>query len=98
MEKRVSSLISEPPVKEWFMQGNEVMNEAGILLTSGDIRRPDRVIFKDGKAVIIDFKFGEENDRYIEQVNIYRHLIIDMGYHDAEAYIWYVDKNKIISA
>jgi dimeric dUTPase (all-alpha-NTP-PPase superfamily) len=74
------------------------MNEAGILLTSGDIRRPDRVVFTDGKVVIIDFKFGEENDRYIEQVSLYRQLIVNMGYNDAEAYIWYVDKNKIIPA
>jgi superfamily I DNA/RNA helicase len=48
LEKRVSSLISEPPVKEWFNAGNNVMNEAGIILTSGDIRRPDRVVFMDG--------------------------------------------------
>jgi len=98
LEKRVSSLISEPPVKEWFTIGNKVMNEAGILLTSGDIRRPDRVVFTDGKVVIIDFKFGEEHDRYIEQVSLYRQLIVNMGYNDAEAYIWYVDKNKIIPA
>lgn len=98
LEKRVSSLINEPPVKEWFMEGNKVMNEASILLTSGDIRRPDRIVFKDGKAVIIDFKFGEEDDRYIEQINLYRQLIVNMGYIDAEAYIWYVDKNKIITA
>lgn len=35
------------------------MKEAGILLTSGNTRRPDRVIFRDGKTTIIDFKFGE---------------------------------------
>ncbi len=98
LEKRVRTLISTPQVADWFMPGNEVMNEAGILLSSGDTRRPDRVIFKDGKTIIIDFKFGEENDRYIEQVDLYRRLIIDMGYKNTEAFIWYVDKNKIVSA
>jgi ATP-dependent exoDNAse (exonuclease V) beta subunit len=98
LEKRVFSLVSTPQVAEWFMPGNEVMNEAGILLTSGDTRRPDRVIFRDGKTIIIDFKFGEESDRYIEQVDQYRRLITDMGYKNTEAFIWYVDKNKIVSA
>jgi ATP-dependent helicase/nuclease subunit A len=74
------------------------MNEAGILLPSGNTRRPDRVIFKDGKTIIIDFKFGEENPHYTEQVNQYRHLLIDMGYKNTEAFIWYVDKNLIVSA
>jgi len=98
LEIRIKSLINTPEVSEWFKPGNEVMNEAGILLKTGDTRRPDRVIFKDGKATIIDFKFGEESDRYLEQVELYRRLIVDMGYTATEAYIWYVDKNKIVSA
>jgi len=98
IERRVNSLISLPQVNEWFLPGNQVMNEAGILLPSGITRRPDRVIFKDGKTIIIDFKFGEENYHHAEQVEQYRHLLIDMGFSSIEAFIWYVDKNKIISA
>jgi ATP-dependent helicase/nuclease subunit A len=98
IEKRIRDLINTPQVSGWFLAGNEVMKEAGILLSSGDMRRPDRVILKDGKAIIIDFKFGVENDRYIEQVELYRRLLVDMGYKNTEAYIWYVDKNKIVSA
>jgi ATP-dependent helicase/nuclease subunit A len=98
VEKRVHLLISMPGVAEWFKPGNEVMNEAGILLTTGNTRRPDRVIFKDGKTIIVDFKFGEENSHYIEQVDLYRRLLVDMGYNNIEAFIWYVDKNKIVSA
>ena len=98
IEKRVHSLISMPGVAEWFKSGNEFRNEAGILLTTGNTRRPDRVIFKDGKTIIVDFKFGEENSHYIEQVDLYRRLLVDMGYNNIEAFIWYVDKNKIVSA
>ena len=98
IEKRINSLICTPKVAEWFMAGNEVMKEAGILLPTGNLRRPDRVIFKDGKTTIIDFKFGEENSHYLEQVEQYRHLLLDMGYGSIEGFIWYVDKNKIVSA
>jgi ATP-dependent helicase/nuclease subunit A len=96
VEKRVNSLISTPQVAGWFMSGNKVMTEAGILLPSGNTRRPDRVLFKDGKTTIIDFKFGEENPHYADQVDQYRRLMIDMGYKNIEAFIWYVDMNKII--
>ena len=64
----------------------------------GVTRRPDRVIFRNGKTTIIDFKFGEENPHYAEQVDQYRNLLMDMGYENIEAFIWYVDKNKIVSA
>jgi hypothetical protein len=97
IEKRVNSLIRTPQVAGWFMPGNEVMTEAGILMPTGNLRRPDRVIFKDGKTIIIDFKFGEENPHYAEQVDQYRRLLVEMGYNNIEAFIWYVDKNKIVS-
>jgi len=56
------------------------------------------VIFKDGKTIIIDFKFGEENPHYPIQIDQYRHLLEDMGYKDIEGYIWYVDNDKIVTA
>jgi len=96
IEKRINFLISIPQVADWFMADNKVLTEAGILLPSGITRRPDRVVFKDGKTTIIDFKFGEENTRFGEQVNQYRNLLLDMGYKNIEAFIWYVDKNKIV--
>ncbi|MCX6254527.1 MAG: hypothetical protein NTV31_08640, partial [Bacteroidia bacterium] len=95
IEKRVNFLINSPQVIDWFLPGNEVMTEAGILLPSGVTRRPDRVIFRNGKTIIIDFKFGEENPHYADQVDQYRRLLVDMGYNNIEAFIWYVDKNKI---
>jgi ATP-dependent exoDNAse (exonuclease V) beta subunit len=98
IEKRVNQIIKNPRVAGWFEQGNTVLREAGILLPTGFTRRPDRVIFKDEKTIIIDFKFGVENPHYTEQIDQYRHLMEDMGYNDIEGYIWYVDNDKIVTA
>lgn len=98
IEKRVNQIIKNPEVAGWFEQGNTVLREAGILLPTGFIRRPDRVIFKEGKTIIIDFKFGVENPHYTEQIDQYRHLLEDMGHKDIEGYIWYVDNDKIVTA
>lgn len=98
IEMKVKTLIALPMVSDWFSSDAVIMKEAGILMTSGNTRRPDRVIIKDGKATVIDFKFGSENEKYIEQVNLYRGLLSEMGYTNTEAFIWYVDKNKIVTA
>jgi ATP-dependent exoDNAse (exonuclease V) beta subunit len=98
IEKKIIDMVNLPVISDWFAADNKVMNEAGILLPSGVTRRPDRVIFKNGKTTIIDFKFGEENPHYAEQVDQYRNLLTEMGYKDIDAFIWYVDKNKIVSA
>ena len=86
VEKRVNSLINDPKVAPWFSAGNKVMKEAGILLPSGNMRRPDRVILRDGRTTVIDFKFGGESDRYLEQISLYRNLLSDMGYGNIEAF------------
>ncbi len=98
LETRLNTLISVPPVSEWFKPGNKVLKETEILLPSGVTKRPDRVILADGKTVIIDFKFGVENEHYAEQMRQYRNLLSEMGYHKIEAFLWYVDKNKIVKA
>jgi ATP-dependent exoDNAse (exonuclease V) beta subunit len=97
MENKIKKLISNPSVSAWFSADNRVLREAGILLTSGNIRRPDRVIFRDGRTTVIDFKFGKENEHYAEQVELYRSLLSQMGYESIDAYIWYVDQNKVVT-
>jgi CRISPR/Cas system-associated exonuclease Cas4 (RecB family) len=96
IEKNVTGLISSPQVSEWFLPGNTVLTESEILTPSGFIRRPDRVIIRDGKTVVVDFKFGEENPHHIRQVAQYRTLLSEMGYDPVESFIWYIDSNIIV--
>lgn len=98
LENKINHLISIPEVSGWFARGNNVLRETGILLPSGNIRRPDRVIISRGKPTVIDFKFGEESDHHLEQVQLYRSLLNDMGFSEVDARVWYVDKNKIVVA
>ncbi len=97
LEKKIFSLISTPPASDWFLAGNNILTEAEILIPHGSTRRPDRIIITKDKTIIIDFKFGEENPHYIDQVLNYRSLLNEMGYSVVEGYLWYVDKNKIIT-
>ena len=95
--KRIVDLVSDPIVKEWFEAGSIIIKERDILMASGSTKRPDRVILKDDKAIIVDFKFGLEKTDYINQVRNYRKLLTEMGYKNVEAFLWYVDINKVIT-
>jgi ATP-dependent helicase/nuclease subunit A len=98
IEDKIMQAVSAPAIRDWFKPGLEVMTEAEILTASGSARRPDRVIMTGEKVTIIDFKFGVEKSEYLNQVNNYRILLLEMGYPVVEAFIWYVDNNKVISA
>jgi hypothetical protein len=73
------------------------MKEAEILLPSGVTRRPDRVIITKEKAIVVDFKFGEVRQDHYEQIRNYLKILNEMGYTETEGYLWYVDKNEILT-
>ena len=97
MIRNIHSLIGQPHVNVWFAEGNVVLNEATLLMPDSGTRRPDRVIIRDGKTYIVDFKFGEESDSHLRQVREYRKILTEMAYDVAGAYIWYVDANRIVT-
>jgi hypothetical protein len=72
------------------------MNEAEILTSEGTAKRPDRVIIRDDKVTVIDFKFGLEKREHLNQIRSYQRLLLDMGYPEVEAFLWYVDSNRIM--
>lgn len=90
---------STPGAKEWFNGNYSLFNEASIIFRDGEVlqtRRPDRVmITPDGRAVIVDFKFGREREEYLHQVREYMDLLRKMGHQQVEGHIWYVYSNKI---
>ena len=98
LETRLKSLVSEPPASEWFRPDNTVLTEPEILLPAGAVRRPDRVLIKGDKAVIIDFKTGKESPAYAEQIRGYRSLMLEMGFSSVKGYLWYIDRNIIVPA
>ena len=90
--------LNHPMVKEWFSGTWELYNECAILYRENgtlQTRRPDRVMMKDEKVVVVDFKFGKPRREYTYQVKEYMDLLIQMGYSDVKGYLWYVFNNEI---
>lgn len=94
---KIFRAVSDPEIKGWFEPGLRIMSEAEILTSEGTVKRPDRVIIKDDKVTVIDFKFGLEKREHIKQVGNYRRLLLDMGYLQVAAFLWYVDDNRIVA-
>ena len=92
----LNKILSNKKVASWFDGSHTIKNEIPILLKNGHIRRPDRVMIKDNKAIVVDYKFGHEEIAHQTQVNEYVDLLSNMGYKKVEGYLWYVFQNKII--
>ena len=92
--------IADERVAEWFDGSWAVFNECPIVdidPDSGFVReaRPDRVMLKDGAAVVVDYKFASRQDTHCAQVKKYMQLLSAMGYAPVRGYLWYVYNNIV---
>ncbi|MGM9841735.1 MAG: UvrD-helicase domain-containing protein [Candidatus Limisoma sp.] len=106
--KILAGALSDPRVKEWFADEVKVLNETELLRYEGDpdneehfqfdftTCRPDRVVLtRDGRTIVIDYKFGAYESKYQMQVRNYMNLLEEIGYERLEGYIWYVQEGNI---
>ena len=95
----INEAQKDPLIQSWFDGSWDVVrNESSIIIPDETlaVRRPDRVMEKDGRLVVVDYKFGQKEDnRYRRQVENYMSLAREMGYADVSGYIWYVEAGII---
>lgn len=100
LQNEVDKALENPTIAEWFSdEWSQVRNESEILVPHGEpVRRPDRVMIKGRRVVVLDYKFGErEQDSHKQQVLDYMSLLSRIGYSTIEGYLWYVRLGKIVA-
>jgi ATP-dependent exoDNAse (exonuclease V) beta subunit len=85
-------ILKQPEISPFFDGRYKIKNEAGILKAGGGEYRPDRLMFQDKKAIVLDYKTGKEDAKHIRQLEQYGQLLLDMGYLNVEKYLLYIDK------
>ena len=91
--------LNNPKVKEWFNgDWDDVRVETNIAFNNKMSRRPDRVMIKGDRVVVVDYKFGRHHrDKHNNQVRLYMSLLAKMGcYKSIEGYVWYVMLGDVI--
>lgn len=93
LEERIHAISP----KGWFdCTAVEVMNEATLIDTDGQMYRPDRIIVRGPKVIVIDYKFGEHYRIYEGKLRKYSQMWNMMGYSDVSAFLWYVHTGEVM--
>jgi len=112
LREAIARQFGNPLVAGWFDGGwNVVRNENEIIVprrvrirrtrreqaADRTLRRPDRVMVKEGRAVVVDYKFGlAENPDHRRQLGEYVGLLREIGYAEVEGYLWYVRMERVV--
>ncbi len=97
LHERVKAVLQDPVVASWYDQEwDYILSERDIIHpTQGalavEVRRPDRVMIRGDRAVVVDYKFGEQDPATNrKQLRRYMELLHRMGYRQVEGWLWYV--------
>lgn len=93
----LEELMRHPTISNWFREDWTVKTEVPILLPGGAENRIDRLLLKEKKAVVIDYKTGEKSASDQQQVKAYIDIMKKMGYTEVEGYLLYLRDLDIVS-
>ncbi len=97
LKPEISGLMDMDMVRSWFDGSWKVIAEQDILTKDGSIRRPDRVMLKSGKVIVVDYKFGKQRlAGHLTQVRKYANMLRQMKYSEVSGYIWYINQQEVV--
>ena len=79
IEIEIENIFNIKGVENMFINFDELKNERSILLPNGESYQPDRVMVKDNKTIIIDYKTGDRKSYHSSQLNDYESILKQMN-------------------
>ena len=91
IEHLLANIVEHPEVEPYFKAGLSVKTEPEILLESGLTIRPDRLVFADGKIIIIDYKTGKPSASHKKQLDRYAQELRGMSDAEIQKVLIYIE-------
>lgn len=96
VKKDVVDILNQEEIKKWFATAKSVISEKDMIIESGLVKRPDKLFVFEDRAVLLDFKFGAEQNKYMADISLYRDNLLKMDeFKEVDAYLWYAESRKL---
>ncbi len=95
IQQKIEELFRQSVFSSFFDPEWKVFSEREIT-SNGRLYKPDRVIIKGKKAVVVDYKREKENPKHHKQVGDYGGLLERMGFKDVQKYLVYVGELRVV--
>lgn len=97
LKDKLLRLIQHEKMSAYFKPGLTYRLEAELIMETGELLRPDRIIFTDTETILIDYKTGKENNKkYFMQMYKYETALLKMGYPNIKKLLVYIDDMTIV--
>lgn len=98
LSKKIRDIIRHPEIVSYFEPGIRCKLEAELITHTGEILRPDRIVFDFNKTILIDYKTGKKNNtHYFKQLLKYESALLAMGYTNIKKLLVYIDEMDVVT-
>lgn len=97
LRKTMRNLIARSELKPLYANGTTIRNEVDIQLSDGKWVRPDRVVYKDDSAWVLDYKTGKETGKHKKQMEAYKQAMSQLGFKQVQGMLVYLNEEKIVT-
>lgn len=96
LEEEIIALFEHKEYQKILNGVEEIINEQDIIINSSNSLRPDKIFFKSNRnhAIIIDFKSGLPDKKYMKQIKDYAATILSMGIERVDGYLYFSGTRK----
>lgn len=96
LNSSINYFLQNPFIADWYNGDWQIISEQELLLPDGEILRPDRVMVKNNKAIIVDYKTGTKEVNHHKQLNQYGKSLLDAGYFEVKKYLLYLQHKELV--
>lgn len=92
----LNNIVSHPQLTTYFNQNNQVYLEQEIVTNDKNIIIPDRIVVANHKTTIIDYKTGNPNKKYHQQLHNYAQVLEQLNFKIHKKLLVYINQEIIV--
>lgn len=98
VNQTIQQIVTHPELVNYFSLEYQKFTEQTIIQKDGNTIKPDRIVLNNKEAYILDYKTGEHNNKYKQQLETYQQAIEKMGYTVTKKVLVYInDEVKVVN-
>jgi ATP-dependent exoDNAse (exonuclease V) beta subunit len=95
LSEELNEIMTSSAMKPFFKSGLSRKREATLITQSGQILRPDLVVFFEDHWAVIDYKTGEKNEIHQQQLMEYVNALQQITTLPVEAHLYYTTAREM---
>ncbi|MBL0104239.1 MAG: hypothetical protein IPP51_11090 [Bacteroidetes bacterium] len=96
MLKEVNEILAQIEIAALFSGEMAVKSEREVILPTGELLRPDRVLIGADETLVVDFKSGQRLKKHEQQISRYADVLKQMGYPNVKSKLVYLAERKVV--